>query len=246
MYDADPRLHPERVGLNDTDLRKKLPCDTVEDVKPLWAVGAEDWGEQPESVASDLHWRRAKPLQARGAFGHLGKTLKGNLLPAFVRLTCNYRPDVDLLQPFKAWCRLYKPTQAYLHYVGAPELEPDYSYTITPEQIKSGYRSPEMVQKDAWSSFIRGTFGPLRRQKTLNLGWVNYFPKEFVQNGMPEELEAIGVTVEPFAEGYILQLGPSLGDVKTDFRTFSELRHQAKGVLGRERFVIEEEPLLTG
>ncbi|KCV82740.1 hypothetical protein ATO10_04002 [Actibacterium atlanticum] len=103
-----------------------------------------------------------------------------------------------------------------------------------------------MVQKDAWSSFIRGTFGPLRRQKTLNLGWVNYFPKEFVQNGMPEELEAIGVTVEPFAEGYILQLGPSLGDVKTDFRTFSELRHQAKGVLGRERFVIEEEPLLTG
>ncbi|MCF6443514.1 hypothetical protein [Nereida sp. MMG025] len=38
LYDADARLHPDRVGLDDTDLRKRLSCAKAAEVEPLSAI----------------------------------------------------------------------------------------------------------------------------------------------------------------------------------------------------------------
>ncbi|SDN45472.1 hypothetical protein SAMN05216196_101588 [Lutimaribacter pacificus] len=244
LYAGDPRLRPDRVGLDDTDLRKKLPCAMVQDLRPLWASGpGAGQGEGvPTEALSDLFWRRWKPLQAEGTFGQTWVNQKGSTLPSWVHLSSNFRPDIDFLSLFREWCLLYTPDQAYLHMFGPEELAVDTSYTLTIEEVRNGTRTPEMLQKDAWRTFKLGSFGALWDQKRYNLGAINYFPPGFLSPDTVSSLQGQGLSVDDLGGGTLLWLCETLQDVKDDFPEFSRKRALAKQIIGPDLFEIRDEP----
>lgn len=227
LYGDDPRLTPEKIGLDDSDMRKKHPCATLADVQPLWAPVTD----VSDDMYSALDWRRAKAMKAKGTFGQTGHNRFGRVLPATVRLNASYAPDFDYVFLFRAWCDLYRPTQAYLHLLTQAEAPKGFATTAGLGGWEQG-----------WDTFRYGGFGALLAQKTYNLGAINYFPHDFLTDAQRADLQALGCSVTPFAGGHILGLCDALDDLKTDFPAFSARRAQAKRSIGRQRFEIGNEP----
>jgi hypothetical protein len=131
LYDGTARLVPERVGFDDTEMRKGHPCASVEDVRPLWAPYAAQDSTIPTIYdAPTLYWKRASPPKAEGAFDHTTQTKHGDIVPATVRMVAGYKPDIDYLTLFTTWCALYRPLQGYLHLFTAPEICEGYPKLI--------------------------------------------------------------------------------------------------------------------
>jgi len=192
LYDGDPRLRPERVGLDDTDLRKKLPCARIEDVKPFWAPEAEEGDRHPERPVSDFYWKRMKAPRVEGMLGQSWRNSKGSLLPASVDLRATYAKDLDYMRLFEIWCKLYKPSQGYLHYFGKEELPQGRFIT--------GETEAERVQEHALSSFALGSFRANYDQKTFNLGFASYFPESLMTPAVCADLAEQGFDVTSLGE----------------------------------------------
>mmetsp|Transcript_24059 Transcript_24059/g.44298 ORF Transcript_24059/g.44298 Transcript_24059/m.44298 type:complete len:275 (-) Transcript_24059:7506-8330(-) len=244
LYDSDLRLRPERIGFFDSDMRKKYPCATVDDVRPFWALHAQGSPDIPEADVDDqFYWRRSRPLGASGSFmctstDKAGKTLSGSVL-----LQSKYDATVDIVSLFKKWCILYQPDQGYLHHVTKPELEYDplagveLLYPAPPDQKRA-----EQARSD-WSHFKTGHFGVLQAQKTFNLGAFNVLSKTRMNSTTAQKLVDAGFTVTEFETGYIIEVVASLAAVKQDFKTFSERRHRVKTIIGMDMFEIKNEPI---
>jgi len=245
LYDCDSRLNPDRVGLDETELRKKLPCKKVGDLEQLWAPEAPQIAERPKEIYPNLYWKRSSPLKARGTFSHSSfdpDHPKKELLPASVELRSNYSATVDFVSLFKKWCALYQPDQGYLHYFTEPELANAPYVAVTIEQSLSKQLPPGAQGHDDWETFRMGSFGTLWNKKTFNLGVFSYFSSTVLPEDAVDRLRADGFAVTRVGAGYFLELGASLATVKEDFETFSEGRHRAKLLVGLDLFEIRDEP----
>jgi hypothetical protein len=235
LYDGTARLVPERVGFDDTEMRKGHPCASVEDVRPLWAPYAAQDSTIPTIYdAPTLYWKRASPPKAEGAFDHTTQTKHGDIVPATVRMVAGYKPDIDYLTLFTTWCALYRPLQGYLHLFTAPEICEGYPKLIA--------GAGEFGMGGMWGKFRIGSFGSVRDQKTYNLGAANYFPRDILTDAKTTALEAEGFSVTPLGEGRLLQLCAGLDAVAQDFASFSQRRVLAKRIIGPQFFVIGSEP----
>ena len=234
LYNADPRLAPERVGHDETDLRKKLPCANVEDLKPLWAPEDPEARNRPLDYVSSLYWRRLKSVKADGMFSHSRQDMRGRTLPSNIVLESDFSPDISFEQMFKEWCLLYAPTQGYLHLTNKAETE-------AAKFISGAEEGEQMLMRD-WQTFCSGSFGALAGQRTFNLGYLNYFGAEFLTDGIKAELSQNGFDLERLDEGVLLRIGESLKDVGENFERVSSRRSLAKEIIGIESFLIKSEP----
>ena len=241
---ADPALRPERIGRDETEMRKKLPCATAEDLRPLWATGrgmGQIVGGLPHGAVDALLWKRARPLRCEGSFGQTWVNLKGAILPGWVRLKCRYAAAIDFGALFRDFCGLYEPDQAYLHLFTEPELPNPPHVQVTYEQIQARTVPQEWIDHDNWATFRMGLFGALSDQKRYNLGAVNWFPARMLGADLRKALQAAGISVEPSGAGFLVQIC-GLDEVASDFATFSRRRALAKRLIGPELFEIRDEP----
>jgi hypothetical protein len=235
LYEGAARLAPEKVGFDETHMRKRPPCTTAEDVRPLWAPGAAQDDTIPSiHDAPTLYWKRAAPPGAEGAFGHTTQTRHADIVPATVRMVAGHKPDIDYVTLFTTWCALYRPLQGYVHLFTAPEICEGYPRLIA--------GAGEFGMGGMWGKFRNGSFGSVRDQKTYNLGAANYFPRDILTDAKTAELAAEGFSVTPLGEGRLLLLCPGLDAVAQDFATFSQRRALAKRLIGPQLFGIGDEP----
>ena len=158
----------------------------------------------------------------------------GHVIPSHARFQSEFRVDFDFISVFTAWCGLYRPTQAYLRLFAEPEV-PDC-------RIKSDVGGGEFGLGGSWERFRSGTFGPHRDQKTFNLGFLNYFPRERFAPHVWKDRASGGIDLTPFCDGYLIQFAPNPHSIKEDFASFSKKRVWAKQIMGPMEFVIENEP----
>lgn len=247
LYDGDPRLWPDRVGRDDGEMRKKLPCAKVADLEPLWAAEIGEWPGIPKESIDDLFFKRYRPLNVFGSFGYTWINQKETLLASSVKLHCKFTMDIDFLSIFKALCLLYKPTQGYLHYIGPHDRWNGGEIVLTEEDIQRigadlPNINPRVTEMRNWGYFGSGIFGPYWETNTYNLGQVNFFPNAAITDAMAVSLKDEGIEVTSFDEGCLVSLCPSLEDVKNDFPMFSRKRAIAKKIIGQQNFVIKDEP----
>ncbi|EBA17210.1 hypothetical protein RSK20926_09572 [Roseobacter sp. SK209-2-6] len=239
LYAADPALKPERLGLDDTDLRKKRSFETVEDARPFWAkfgdyVEAEDISivdGLPDQLMSGLLWKRARPLRARGSFwfAWFHKVLQ-QALPSQLEITADYVERIDYEAMFKDYCALYEPQQAYLHYINKAVKNEDRA-------LSAKINQPERLNGNIYS-FLTGFFGGTKDEKTFDLGAMNFFSTDWLGEGTVERLKDAGLSVTESANGCFLDLVPNISDLDTCFETFVERRKLAKDIIGPDRFEI--------
>ena len=236
LYDADPRLVPDRVGSNESDFRKKLPCETVADVQPLWACFDEydevDYKDGwPTAPLFTLFWKRTRPLRASGAFWFAWcEKVWDQKMPSGLVFTADYAPDIDFIDIFRKWCALYEPRQAYLHYINK---------TVRDEPRPALERmAPPNALEGKVDRFLAGFMGPLRDEKTYDLGCVNFFSKEWFGETTIAELKDAGLQVEEFDNGAFIFLAPQLAALETTFDEFVQQRSLAKSIIGASRFEI--------
>lgn len=233
LYEADPRLRPDRIGRDDAEMRKKLPCENVADIEPLWAAEVDHCDDIPRHPVSNLFWKKQKPLKAYGYFGFTWINQKETVLPSRIKLECAPAADIDFQSILEKWCVLYKPSQAYLHYFGPLSnkgTQQDSGQLIS-DNLKLGV--------PGWDNFSNGSFGAVFKPQTYDLGQANCFPKSAVTDAQVAELEANDIDVAPLGEGVLIKLSPSLEDVKNNYSDFAEKRAIAKQIIGLDRFVIK-------
>lgn len=227
LYRDEARLAPERIGFDETHIRKRPLCATVEDVRPIWGVATEI----SATMYNDLYWRRANGPKAEGTFRHTGHNKVGHVLPGGVRLTTSFAKGVDYRAMFLDWCALYRPTQGYLHLITEAEQPKGIKYT----EGLGGWEA-------GWDAFRHGGFIRAYKEVTYTLGALNYVCDDRLPAPIRADLAAQGFDMAPFAEGHLLTLCNSLADLKTGFWAFSARRAQAKQIIGRARFDISNQP----
>ena len=254
LYDADPRLHPDRIGRDDVEMRKKLPCANVDDWKTFWSADFEERGidvpedtEVPDGVFSMLFWKRYRPLRVFGHFRFMSKNQKGTLFPSKLTFECKFTEEIDFLSMFKSWCSLYKPSQGYMHYFGPHDRWQGGNVVMTDEDIRrigAGLPviNPRSIEMRNWDCFCNGSFVGNWQSKTYNLGQTNFFPPSIITNSVAESLQEEGFEVTRCETGYFVHLCPTLSDVKNEFAEFSRRRAVAKSIIGQHIFAIKNEP----
>ena len=233
LHGGDAQLCPERAGHNESYKARPQPFEGPDDMLPLWAPTSER-AIAGTGFSPDLYWKRSSPLRSQGSFGQTWINSVGQVIPSHARFQSDFSADFDFVSVFRAWCALYSPTQAYLHLFTKPE--------VLDSSIKSGVGGGEFGLGGSWERFRSGTFGPHRDQKTFNLGFLNYFPKDRFGSQVWDELAVSGIDPTPFGAGYLIQLAPSLQSIKDDFPGFAKRRIYAKRVMGEREFVISDEP----
>lgn len=244
LMQSDPSFRPERVGRDETEMRKKLPCATADDFRSLWASGR--WSGKivdglPYGVVDTIYWKRSKKIKTEGSFGQTWVNLKGSILPSWVQMKSEYLGSADYETMFRDWCSLYSPDQAYLHLFSEPEINNAPYVQVTYEQIQAKSVPPEWTDYDNWVTFRGGMFGALWDQKRYNLGAINYFPATFLTESAIQSMETAGISVEPVGSGFLVKIC-SLSDVLKDFQPFSRQRALAKEIIGLDHFEIKREP----
>jgi len=239
LKECDADLWPDRVGLDETDFRKKLPCQTVDDLESLWATH-EDYIEEvgledgvPDQLLQSLIWKRAKPLNASGSFDYAWyNRVAWGRLPSRAHLTAKYAKRIDYLSFFKHWCALYEPAQAYLHFITKHVRDEDRA----PGEKLAPPGETER-KKDA---FLRGFFGPLQDETTFDLGCVNFFSRDWLGEAAITGLQNSEIEVTPYANGVLVFLTSGLEDLEQEFETFVTRRSIAKSIIGVERFELKD------
>lgn len=255
LYDADASLQPDRVGLDDTDLRKKLPCAFVEDVQPLWA--RQDEYEDPyelhenlpDQSLCNLYWKRHRPLRARGTFNFASyHKVWDKHLPSRAKLLADYTKRIDYIGIFKAWCELYEPHQGYLHFL-TKDVVNEERHEIAENNTDLERQKWELSRgitvskgdriEKAVGCFEEGSVGPLHDERTFDLGCISFFSLEMLDHKTVEKLRAADIHVSPFANGHFVNLSADISELQGDFDGFVKRRVLAKSIMGPEKFVLQ-------
>lgn len=255
LYGADADLQPDRVGRDDVDFRKKLPCARVDDLESLWAKNYED--EEPyglhEGFPNDsiysLLWKRHRPLRAHGSFNFASywKIYNKNL-PSRLKFRADYASHIDYYGLFEAWCALYEPRHGYLHFLTKEVLKEERHEIVRSSadlakiemEISRGISVSylEDVQR-AVRDFHEGFLGPLDDERTFDLGCINFFSSEMVGKNTIDKLKAAGIHVSPFANGHFVNLSSDIAELQGDFDGFVKRRVLAKSIMGPKEFVLQ-------
>ncbi|MEO1638966.1 MAG: hypothetical protein AAFU41_06925 [Pseudomonadota bacterium] len=239
LKECDDNLWPDRVGHDETDFRKKLPCQPVDDLESLLATH-EDYIEEvgledgvPDQFLQRLIWKRAKPLKARGSFHSAWyNRVAWGRLPSRALLKTKYAKRIDHLSLFKRWCALYEPEQAYLHFVTKHVRDED--------RAPGDKLAPPGDTERKKDASLRGFLGPLQDEKTFDLGSVNFFSRDWLGETVISNLQNSDIPIIPHANGVLVVLADCLENLEQDFEAFTALRRVAKSIMGVERFDLRD------
>lgn len=243
---SDPRLWPARVGRDDGEMRKKLPCETVADLEPLWAQEADATAATPKGVISTLFLKRAKPLQAHTSINFMSENARGDRLSSTFTLQSKFDPKIDYLGLFEALCALYRPSRGYLHLVVPQDRWQGGEVALSENDSQRMIQglppvNPDLIAMQNWDHFGSGSFGALWDPRTFNLGQTSYVAATDLTPDTVARLGAENINVTGSDDGYYIRLAETLESVRADFPTFSHRRKLAKEIIGLERFEIKAE-----
>ncbi len=255
LYGAGADLQPDRVGWDDADFRKKLPCAHVDDLELLWGKLDEYeepfglHGDFPDRILNTLFWKRRRPLNAHGSFTFASYHKVWNkYLPSRLNFSSDCASRIDYYRLFKSWCALYEPKQGYLHFL-TKEVRKEERHEIArsaadcnriEQEISRGIAgsySKEVQRAVKW--FQEGFLGPLNDEKTFDLGGINFFSLEMIGENTIDKLKAAGIHVSPFANGHFVSLSADIAELQRDFDGFVKRRVLAKSIMGPEKFVLQ-------
>ena len=167
-----------------------------------------------------LSWRRRKGPKYNGDADFADRTFDGKLVSGSVMIKSEFDDTLD-------WLKLFREISTLI------EAECGVMYLIAPPE--------ESARTPGYSVYCKPMGPGIRKKQLPNIGWATYFGSMFKQELDVDLVRSRGYHVEELAGGYLILMSDSIGDILSDFPTFSRRRAELKKCFRPDLFEITRE-----